>query len=83
MLGPIDGMLRGDSDLPDISNYTREYLQARFSYAFLEESGYLDALKKGGYCEAFLAGVVKGFHAAAKELDTIEILRNQQSEQED
>ena len=82
MLQPIHHLLNNPEDVPDVPRAVAEYLQVRFNYAYLEQSGHIGLMRANGCSESHILGFIQGLQYASNVIDEIEIRKEQLLEED-
>lgn len=79
MLHSIKEVIQNPDDIPDVPQATKEYLQVRYNFAYLDASNHITLMRKSGCSEAHILGFIEGLAYASKVLDEMEYVREQLS----
>lgn len=82
MLTTIKHYIENPDDVPAISQSASEYLKARLNVAYLSHSGELDSIRRQGFSEAALYGLIEGLNFATEVIEHMEMTQAQKFEDE-
>lgn len=72
MIKQVLHTLQNPNDVPDVPRALKDYLQSRYNHTYIMESGEYAELRRAGYSEQFIAGVIHGLFLASRTLDEME-----------